>query len=208
MAINNYTELQSAITSWLKRDDLTSVIPDFISLCETYLDDDLRTREMIEETTVTPSQVNKYVDLPTGFLEPIGFVDDHGERLNQVHVEELEQMQYASSAGRPQFFSITDRINFERKASIALSYTMFYYKALDLATDGTNGVLTKHPNLYLYGSLIQAEPYLKNDRRITTWNALYEVALKKANNRAQQSLKKLRTDHPSSGGVFDINRGY
>jgi hypothetical protein len=34
MAISTYTDLKTSIASWLNRDDLTSVIPDFISLAE------------------------------------------------------------------------------------------------------------------------------------------------------------------------------
>ena len=35
MAISTYAELQAAIKSWSKRDDLDSEIPDFIKLAET-----------------------------------------------------------------------------------------------------------------------------------------------------------------------------
>ena len=34
MAITTYSELQSAVADWLNRDDLTSVIPNFIELAE------------------------------------------------------------------------------------------------------------------------------------------------------------------------------
>ena len=84
MSLTNYTELQTEIASWLNRDDLTSQIPLFIQLCETHLNQDLRTRSLIEETTVTPSQANKYIDLPTGFLELISFSDDYGAQMQEV----------------------------------------------------------------------------------------------------------------------------
>ena len=35
MAISNYSELKTAIASWLDRTDLTDIIPDFIALAET-----------------------------------------------------------------------------------------------------------------------------------------------------------------------------
>ena len=209
MALSNYSELQTAVANWLDRDDLTAQIPDFITLAEAFMSDDLRLRSMITEATVTPSQVNKYVDLPTGFKEPIAFVNELGDALNQVHHEDLQDMQYGSTTGGPAYYSITNRINFERLASGALSYTMTYYKSLDLATDTTNDVLTDYPNIYLYGTLLQAEPYLKNDKRINTWHQLYEVAMKAANHKASESLKQLRTDHPSAaGGMFNVIRGY
>lgn len=204
MALTNYTDLQASISSWLQRDDLTAQIPDFINIAESYLNDDLRLRSMITEATITPSQVNTYVSLPDGFIEAINFVDEDGDELQQVHHDYLQSIDDNDS---PEFYSITSRINFESTASSALSYTMTYYKGLDIATDATNDILTNHPNLYLYASLLQAEMYLKNDKRISNWHELYNKAMRQANRRAQDSLVKLRTDHPSLRTTFNIVTG-
>ncbi len=32
-----------------------------------------------------------------------------------------------------------------------------------------NWLLINHPDAYLYGALMEAEPYMKNDQRIATW---------------------------------------
>jgi len=53
---------------------------------------------------------------------------------------------------------------------------MHYVKRFDIATDATNWLLTNHPGVYLYGSLIEAEPYLVNDTRIKLWASLYKDA--------------------------------
>ena len=197
MALTNYTDLKASIASWLKRSDLTANIPDFINMAESYMNDDLRLRPMIAEADIVPSQVNTYVDLPDGFIEAINFLDDTGVRLEQVHHDQLNELYY-NSPNVPEYYSVTSRINFECVASGVLSYKMTYYKGLDLATDTTNEVMTKYPNIYLYGSLIQAEPFLKNDKRMVTWHNLYEKAMKKANNRDATSLAKLRTNHPTA----------
>ena len=41
----------------------------------------------------------------------------------------------------------------------------------------TNWLLTSSPDIYLYGALLQAAPYLQDDARIQTWATLYERAL-------------------------------
>jgi hypothetical protein len=41
----------------------------------------------------------------------------------------------------------------------------------------TNWLLTSNPDIYLYGALLQAAPYLQDDARIQTWATLYERAL-------------------------------
>lgn len=207
MALSNYSELKTSIASWLQRDDLTALIPDFINIAESYMNDDLRLRSMITEATITPSQVNAYVAFPDGFVEAISFNDENGDPLQQVHHEQL--LDINSTSGNPEFYSVTSRINFESAASSALNYTMIYYKALDLATNITNDVLTNHPNLYLFGSLLQAEMYLKNDKRINSWHELYNKAMMKANSRSADSLVKLRSDHPGANrGRFNITTGY
>jgi len=38
MALTTYTELKSSLADWLNRSDLTSVIPDFISLAEAQME--------------------------------------------------------------------------------------------------------------------------------------------------------------------------
>jgi len=200
MALSNYTELQSSISSWLQRDDLTAQIPDFINICESYLNDDLRLRSMITEATVTPSQVNSYVSLPDGFIEAIAFVDENNNPIQQIHHDMLQGLDSTNN----NYYSVTSRINFPTAASSALSYTMTYYKGMDLITNTTNDVLTNYPNLYLYGSLLQAEMFLKNDKRIGTWHDLYDKAMRKANSRSADSLIKLRTDHPSTRGTYNI----
>jgi hypothetical protein len=38
-------------------------------------------------------------------------------------------------------------------------------------------LLTAAPDVYLYGALLQAAPYLKDDARISTWATLYTSAM-------------------------------
>ena len=51
MAITTYTELKSAVANHLARTDLTSVIPDFISLAEARLSRELETRDQEKRAT-------------------------------------------------------------------------------------------------------------------------------------------------------------
>jgi len=206
MAISNYSELKTAVANWLARSDLTSRIPEFIDMAESELNDELRAREMITTTNINPSQVNKYVSLPTGFLELIAFNDDFGEPLKEISYEELEERAYSSASARPEYYVIGARIDFERKANASYNFPMRYYQRLDIATDTTNSVLTNWPNLYLYGSLIQAEPYIMNDERMPVWERRYKKALDKANYRATKNKRLLRTEF--AGEQFNILRGW
>ena len=48
MSITTYTELKAAIADWLLRDDLTSVIPTFISLAESQFQREIRDYRMMK----------------------------------------------------------------------------------------------------------------------------------------------------------------
>ena len=67
MALTTYTELKTSIGDWLNRSDLTSVIPDFISLAEAQIERTLRTRQMIVRANASFDA--QYGAVPSDFLE-------------------------------------------------------------------------------------------------------------------------------------------
>lgn len=205
MSISNFTELKAAVANWLQRDDLTDRIPEFISLGEALLNRRLKTLEMEASATIAPSTAVRYASLPAGHMETISFTDDLGDALAAVDSETLERIAYGKSASRPSYYRVSSRIDFDTVADAAYGYTMRYLKRLDIATDLTNSVLTKHPDCYLYAALLQSAPFIMDDERINTWRALLEVAVKDANTQNSRNLAMLRTEF-SSGG-FNINTG-
>ena len=194
MAISAYAELQAALTNWLHRDNLSSRIPEFIAMGEAYLNRKLRVADMEASSTITPSTSVRYVALPTGFMEPLSFTNEYGEPLTAVDPESLERLAYGIGATRPYYYRISSRIDFEAVADTTYSYTLRYLKRLDLATDLTNAVLTNHPDCYLYASLMQSAPFLKDDARIMTWKSLMDDAVKAANSQSVKSLQLLQTE--------------
>jgi hypothetical protein len=57
MTLTNYTDLQTSIQNWLQRQDLNSIIPDFITLFEACANRRLRVRQMETVTTLTPQAI-------------------------------------------------------------------------------------------------------------------------------------------------------
>ena len=55
---------------------------------------------------------------------------------------------------------------------------LYYYKPEILSDSNPSNVfLANYPDLLLYGSLAQAEPYLMNDARLAVWASLYADTL-------------------------------
>ena len=182
MAINSFTTLKSAISNWLDRDDLSDQLPDFISLNEALFNRVLRIRPM--ETIVTDATVSgtKAYDLPTGYVQmrEIHLDTTPVTSLQYISPEMLYRVWAGSSSGKPDSYSIIgDKIYFGPTPDSAYNYTMTYYKTFDALSDSntTDWVILNAPDVYLYGALLQAEPFLQNDQRIPVWERGLRQAL-------------------------------
>jgi hypothetical protein len=73
---------------------------------------------------------------------------------------------------------------------------LLYYAKIPSLSDGapTNWLLTEAPDVYLYATLVQSAPYLKEDERTGVWAGLYQTLvndMKIADERARIGSSKL-----------------
>ena len=182
MAITTYSELKTAVGNWLNRDDLTSVIPDFISLCEADLNRKLRHYKMIERVDATLD--SRYIQVPADWLETFRFniTDAATVRLDLIGAEDMLQKRELNrdTTGVPQFYAqIGDSIEVFPTPAGEYPMQLAYYAEIPKLSDTTtfNWLLQSDPDLYLYGSLMQSAPYLLDDARMQTWASLYQNRL-------------------------------
>ena len=182
MALSTYAELKTSIGDWLNRSDLTSVIPDFISLAEAQIERTLRARQMIVRANASFDA--QYGAVPSDFLETksLKLTSTNPQTpLEFLSIDALDQKaaEYTAS-GKPRFFGVVGgqlRIIPTPDSTYTTELT-YYAKLSKLSTSNTsNWLLASSPDIYLYGSLLQAAPYLQDDARIQTWATLYERAL-------------------------------
>src|SRR5688500_16007598 len=64
--ISTYAELQTAITNWLHRSDLSAYIADFISLGEARIGREVKARQMEQRVSTTPTSA--YSSLPADYV--------------------------------------------------------------------------------------------------------------------------------------------
>lgn len=201
MAISTYSELQTAVASWLRRSNdavLVAQVPDFITLAESRLNRLLRLRVMETETALTATQGSRYVALPSGFIDPVALwytgVDPRRTLVQKMPAD----IPVSTTSGTPEYWAIDGaNIALERPASSAFGLLLRHLTSFALS-DGapTNWLLTNHPDLYLYGALIEAAPYLRNDARLATWDVLFTRALNEVNEKdgRSQSSTSLSTE--------------
>ena len=182
MALTTYAELKTSIGDWLNRSDLTSVIPDFISLAEAQIERTLRARQMIVRANASFDA--QYGAVPADILETksLKLTSTNPQTpLEFLSIDALDQKaaEYTAS-GKPKFFGVVGgqlRIVPTPDATYTTELT-YYAKLSKLSnTNTSNWLLSSSPDIYLYGALLQAAPYLQDDARIQTWATLYERAL-------------------------------
>lgn len=193
MALDTYTNLKSEIADWLDRPDLTARIDTFIDLAEAAHKRQVRIRAMIKRATASLS--GRFLALPTGYLRMDTFRlnTDPVTVLKQLSDYELTRVRQVTN-GLPHYFAIHEEIEFDRTPDSAYEAEMIYYAPLTALSDSnaTNWILTNAPDLYLWGALLQAEPFLDNDERIGTWKSKYDDALAEVN----LSDRRSRTSGP------------
>ena len=183
MAISTYSELKTAVANWLDRSDLTDIIPDFIVLAETRHKRDFKIRRM--ETRVTANTIadTEYYTLPDDYIamRNIKLNSDPKTALEYLTPEIMDRLQAGSSTGKPKAYSIKgNNIQLRPLPDGIYEIEISYYKTFAALSDSntTNDMLTHHPDAYLYATLLEAEPYLQNDKRVALWLQAYEIARK------------------------------
>jgi hypothetical protein len=194
MAITTYSELKSAISDFLNRDDLASVVPTFISLAEAGFNRDLRHWRSQRRVSTTCDE--QYEDLPNDFISAKFLAIDTAngtktlELASQAEISR-RNLQSMNATGEPVVYTINSgEIEFVPAPDDAYPLTMVYYASLPPLsdTDTTNWVLELYPDLYLYGALLHSAPYLADDARVQVWASLYQSALDSVNRESNKAM--------------------
>lgn len=207
MAISTYTELKSAVADWLNRDDLAAVVPTFIALAETSMERALRTRKMLVRANATID--TQYSAVPSDFLEIRSMKITSSSPIQPMYAQTMEAMDDLDAknpgTGKPVYFCVVgNQIRVHPAPSGNYTAELAYYSTINKlsVSVASNWILASHPDAYLYGALLQAAPYLKDDERAGVWTGLYVAAIeaiKTADERAASSGGALVTRTASFG---------
>jgi len=177
MALANYTDLKAAVSDWINRQDLVSQIPDFITMAEARFNRDIRHNAMMKrETTVATSD---YVTLPSDWLEHVSITvsgdSSVSNPLTYLANDEFYRVKLQGLTGAFRYYTIQENniLLLPAMSSGSTTLEILYYAKIPAlsASNATNWLLTRAPDLYLYGSLLGAEAFLQNDERLPLWSA-------------------------------------
>lgn len=176
MALTNYTELQAAVASFTHRSDLTSIIPDLITLAEKRIFREVRVRVM--ESTFSGTIASGVIALPSDYLE-LKFAYTSANPTSQLSRASASQI-YAkypmrTAEGKPQLIG-REGSNFIFGPYPDSAYTVagIYYAKPTIIATSANALFLANPDLYLYATLAETAPYVEDDPRWSAKVALWE----------------------------------
>lgn len=195
MALGTFTELKDAIADWLDRSDLTARIPDFIALAEARINRELRIRPMEVRSTMYATVDQQYFNLPGGYIQMrnIQLNTNPTTPLEYITPEMLDRLYGSTTTGKPRAYTlIGDEIQLAPIPDSAYQLEMAFYEKFTPLGDGSAGTVTSNwltanaPDILLYGALMEAEPFIKNDERIPVWLNGYSNAIDKLQRQDQR----------------------
>jgi len=205
MAIGTYAELQTAVANWLDRDDLTDRIPEFISLAEARFNRVLRLRSMETKQTASTAAGQRNYALPADYIQMRNFQLNTSPitTLSYVTPEIFDRLWGGSQVGIPKFYTIlADEISLGPEPASVMTMEMLFYKRFtNLSTSNVrNWLITYAPDVYLYASMLEAEPFIMNDERVALWATSLSRAiqdLQEQDNKDRHSGSALRVMNTS-----------
>jgi hypothetical protein len=200
-----WAELKASVAEWLNRSDLTAKIPELVAFAERRFNRIIVVPE--REAVATATMSGERLAAPDDFWQLRSLYIDTDPRvaLQQVSPSVLRSEYAWQTTGRPQVFAIIDeQFVFGPAPDDTYAVEIDYYATIPAlgASQDTNWLLTKHPDIYLYGTLLQAEAYLWNDNRLEVWKAALDEAigeLMESGRRKHTSASPMRLRNPVAG---------
>ena len=204
MALSNYTDLQTSIAAWMHRSDLTSTIPDFISLAESRINSALTLREMETEAALTTVIGQNYASMPSRMVEAIcAFITISGIQTMLTRVDPAS-IPAGNVNGMPQYWATDgETIKFDCPLDNTYAITLRFKQGFALASTSTNWLMTRHPRVYLYGAQAEASLYTRDQAGAAMFESAFQQALADAN-RSENYATELRVDDGMNSGTYNI----
>lgn len=188
--ITNYTTLLTEIADVLNRSDLTATIPGFVQRAENRLARDERARLLVDLTPLSVDSEEE--DAPADMVSPGSIAHDGATYFGELDLMPLagltEVKRIHGNSGVPLAYAIrmdgagNTKFVFAPEPDTTYTLQASYYAGVTngsalSATNLTNRFLLAHPDLYLYASLVESAPYLREDERIAVWEQQLEQRL-------------------------------
>jgi hypothetical protein len=183
----DYSSLVEDIQQYLERTDDATIaqIPRFIMLAEQVIASQIKFLGNLTVNTSNMVAATATIDKPARWHKTISMNVTVDGKRQPVFVRKYEYLrEYApdpSVQGTPKFYADYDYTHWlvAPTPDTAYDYEVLYYERVQPldSTNQTNWFTIYAPQAMLYGSLLQAMPFLKNDERIAMWQQQYDLII-------------------------------
>ena len=186
-AVMTYDSLVADISSYLERTDAATLakIPTFIMLAEQIIASQIKFLGNLTVNTSNMTATESIIDKPARWHKTVSMNIIVGGRRQPVLLRKYEYLREylpdATETDVHKFYCDYDYTHWLVAPTPADDYAfevLYYERVQPLdSSNQTNWFTTYAPQALLYGALLQAMPFLKNDTRIQMWQQQYDLIM-------------------------------
>jgi hypothetical protein len=186
-AVMTYDSLVSDIQSYLERTDTATIekIPTFIMLAEQVIASQIKFLGNLTVNASNMTESQPIIDKPARWHKTVSMNVTVAGKRYPVLLRKYEYLrEYApdpADTGVPKYYADYDYTHWLVAPTPADDYAfevLYYERVQPLdSSNQTNWFTIYAPQALLYGSLLQAMPYLKNDDRMAMWQQQYDLII-------------------------------
>ena len=173
--VMTYDSLTSSVLQYLERSDpaVVAAIPTFITLCEFEIAQEIKTLGQLTVANATMDADNPILAKPARWRKTVSMSVNNGTNMQPELVRKFEYLKNywpdVTQTDTPLYYADTDYEHWYLAPTPdqAYEFEVLYYERIAplSSTNQTNWLTQYAPNAMLYGTLLQAMPFLKNDSR-------------------------------------------
>ena len=185
--VMTFDSLVENIQSYLERSDTATLdkIPLFIMLAEQVIASQIKFLGNLTVNTSAMVATQAIIDKPARWHKTVSMNITVSGKRSPVLLRKYEYLREywpnASSTGIPKFYCDYDYTHWlvAPTPTSAYSFEVLYYERVQPldSSNQTNWFTIYAPQALLYGSLLQAMPFLKNDERMGMWQQQYDLII-------------------------------
>ena len=183
MSLTTYAELQAAIIARSQKNNVSELVPDYITIAEAILNRALDTPYQLSRVTTNATAGNAYVSLPDDFLvmKNVQINNSGTYLLKYMTPDAMDKWYFSTSTSVPEAYTILgDELQLgpipTSTYQIELAYTAKIPALSD--TNTSNWLLALAPDLYLYTALSELFNETYDDARADKYKA-WSIAIVK-----------------------------
>jgi hypothetical protein len=178
----NYTQISDKIADWMNRSDLTARIPDFIELAEERMNRALRVRQM--ESMLAATAITDNIITPAADVVDVKALWVPNYERTPLKPQGLESVIAGGYQGTPTMYAWDGaNLRFDGAGDVQ---GVLYVRIPALATATTNWVSEGPWSLYLWGALMEASLFVKDDADAAKYEGRFSQVLEELRGNEQR----------------------